>query len=58
MKTWCKHIVAPCSGDYWIPNPYAETAWMVTARIWMHPSWNYCPICGTKRPTKTKGKSK
>ncbi len=48
MKVWCQH----CVWEYQSPNlkrgNYLFKA--MAGNKWVWKSWNFCPVCGKKRP--------
>ena len=52
MKTWCRHISWHHDRGYTM----TETRWDFVLSFDKGRKWNFCPICGAKRPTKKKGK--
>jgi len=50
MKTWCKHIYFSSIWKKWMFK--GESFKLGTAFV--PNNFKFCPICGTKRPTKKK----
>ena len=55
-KKWCEHLNenVAYNGGPSIPGGYAEAAPLRP----MNEKWNFCPVCGSKRPDGTVGRGK
>lgn len=46
-RTWpCEHVITSPDGEFWINTP----GWVSSYPL--KNEWNYCPVCGAKRPEK------
>lgn len=48
-KKWCRHVRME-------PNISGVMRWFLNGLIYVRRGWRFCPICGSKRPAKGRGK--